>query len=391
MDKRLNVLWLPAWYPSKIDFLPGDFIDRHAKSVSLFADVVVVFVTKNIKLPNWDKQIEIEKKEGLFIYRGYYNCSCKFALLNKLLSTIFYTQLLFRAYKTARAKHIKFDLVHVHIALYQGLFALYLKWIKGIRYVITEHCSWYMPIGEKYYPKSLITQHVIRVNFKYASALHVVSNDLGNQLLHKFDFLSTFTVIPNTVNTSLFVLKPKNTPALSTNFVAITGNTFHKNTDGLIRAFANYLQNGYSGILHIAGPNIDELEILAKNLVISDFVKLLGPISNEAVAQLIQEADALVFFSRYETFGCVMAEALCCGKPVIASKLQVLTEHLKEKENAIFVESENEDDLTQKLILFTQQKMTFKHKQIAIAAKEKFNPPKIGREFLALYNSILNN
>ena len=35
------ILWLPSWYPNKLDPFDGDFIQRHAVAVSAFVPVHV--------------------------------------------------------------------------------------------------------------------------------------------------------------------------------------------------------------------------------------------------------------------------------------------------------------------------------------------------------------
>ena len=41
--KRLKILFIPAWYPSKQDLVAGIFIKEHAKAVSLYNDVAVLY------------------------------------------------------------------------------------------------------------------------------------------------------------------------------------------------------------------------------------------------------------------------------------------------------------------------------------------------------------
>ncbi|MEJ7675780.1 MAG: hypothetical protein WKF59_24510 [Chitinophagaceae bacterium] len=41
------VLWLVSWYPNKTDAFAGDFIERHAKAVSLNSKLIIIFVTKD--------------------------------------------------------------------------------------------------------------------------------------------------------------------------------------------------------------------------------------------------------------------------------------------------------------------------------------------------------
>ncbi len=390
MEKRLKILWLPAWYPSKVDLLNGDFVQRHASATSRFVDVILLFVIKDTSLIKTNSKIEVEENDGLFVYKGYYNTRFKNIILKKISLAFLYFKLFLKIYKKAKNKHEYFNLVHVHISLWQGLFALWLKFSKKINYVITEHNSWFMPFGNFHFTNNFFLKKIIKKNFKYASAIHVVSKNLGVELQKKYLFIKHFTVIANVVDTNLFSYTEHTKRYIKTNFFAVNGNNlFQKNIISLISAFSILKQTANDFVLHIAGPNDVELKQVVEKLNLNYCIKFYGEISNISVAKLMQEMDALVFFSRYETFGCVMAEALCCGKPIIASNLDVLRENLEENINALFVESENENDLTDKLIYFTNNKEKFDNKKIAEDAKAKFNFDKVGKDFLAFYMSVL--
>ncbi len=385
----INVLWLPGWYPSKVNFLPGDFTDRHATAVSDFVKVHVLFITKDPALQADKTFIEVERSGQKIVYRGYYGSPKGAGIVGKAWSVFMYYRLLFQLFIIAKKEVQKFDLAHVHISLRQGLFAQWLKRKHGLRYVITEQNSWFMPVGDQYFTRSATMRRIIRSNFKNAEAVHVVSNSLGQQLIARFSFLKTFTVIPNVVDSNLFHPLQSKPGSDSLNFFTITGDVYHKNTDGIIRAFANFIKQNGKAVLHIAGPGTEALEALAHDLAIASSVRFYGAINYEAVARLMQQADALIFFTRYETFGCVMAEALCCGTPVIASKIAVLEENLNENENALFVPAADEAALTEQLQSFVSKGHFFDAKKIAADARDKYNYDNIGRQFLHFYKKVL--
>jgi len=387
----INVLWLPGWYPSKMNFLPGDFTDRHAAAVGKFVNVIVIYVTKDPSLANNKTVIEVDHPKQRHVYRGYYGSPAGLGLVGKLWSIILYYRLMFKLYHLAKKEVVQFNLAHVHISLRQGLFAQWLKRKAGLPYVITEQNSWFMPVGNQYYPRSAIMQKIIKSNFRNANAVHVVSDSLGLQLKLKFPFIKTFVVIPNVVDTNVFYPLPTKTQESAFNFFTVTGDVYHKNTDGIIRAFAHFIKQGTEAVLHVAGPNADQLKALAIDLSVAHVIKFYGPIGYEAVAHQMQLADALIFFTRYETFGCVMAEALCCGTPVIASRIPVLEENLTAFENALFVTSGDELDLAEALGRFVSIHHGFDKEKIAIQARDKYNYEKIGGQFLLFYQYVLQN
>jgi glycosyltransferase involved in cell wall biosynthesis len=376
MGKQMNLIWLPGWFPSRVDFLPGDFIERHAKAVSEFAMVTVVYVVKDPALKNGKTEIVKEITGNLTVYRGYYNAN------NKISATILFYKLLFAGYKLAQKEKGSFDLCHVHVPLKQSLLAIRLKRKINLEFVVTEHNSWYAD-GD-FIDQPLLLRRMILDLYRKAFAVHVVSKTLGGQLQKMIPFVTDYTIIPNVVNTDFFKRADhKNNEPIK--FIAISGDVKYKNTAGVIRAFGNLLKTGVKAQLHIAGPHSDEF----KQTAIEDHFHFYGIVSNQQIAELTKQADAMIFFTRSETFGCVMAESLCCGVPVIASRISALEENLTENINALFVEPDNEDDLLQKLILFIDQKDKFDNNAIATDAFMKYNYHTVGQQFLDFYQHAL--
>ncbi len=389
MEKRISVLWLPAWFPSKQDFLNGDFIERHAHAVSKYADVTVIYVVKNTSLEKKSQLIELVEKKGLRIYIGQYNNGSSFGLFSKFWSSILFFLLQNKIFKLSQKNKPLYDLVHVHISQRQGLFAHFLRIKRKLKFVITEQNSWFMPFGNKAFTKSYFLKKLVKANFKFSSGIHTVSKSLGNELKKKYSFIKNFTVIPNVVNNDIFYLDANITKNELVYFFAITGNIYHKNTDGLIRAFNAFLKNGYKAQLHIAGPNTDALKKLVNDFSISDDVFFNGSLPYTEVAKKMQACDAFIFFTRYETFGCVMAEALSCGKPLIATDIAVLKENLTHNENAIIIENENELELQLAMQSFCNNHINFNSIKIEKDAHEKYNYNSIGQHFFNFYKDIL--
>ena len=85
IQKRLKILYLPRWYPSKIDPMPGLFIERHAIVASRFADVAVLAIIPTGNL----SEVEIVRKDDLFTLRYYFKLGqTKSHLINKLINQL---------------------------------------------------------------------------------------------------------------------------------------------------------------------------------------------------------------------------------------------------------------------------------------------------------------
>ena len=94
----------------------------------------------------------------------------------------------------------------------------------------------------------------------------------------------------------------------------------------MLRAFAQL----DDGTLWLAGegPEGESLAALANELGISERVHFLG--WQDDSQAVIRGADMLVCPSRHEPFGNVIAEAMACGKPVIATRSNGALELLEE-------------------------------------------------------------
>jgi L-malate glycosyltransferase len=68
-------------------------------------------------------------------------------------------------------------------------------------------------------------------------------------------------------------------------------------------------------------------------------VDVLGQLSPEQVADEMRRAHALLHASDYETYSAVCAEALCCGTPVIASRVGGIVEYMNTARGAMIAEA----------------------------------------------------
>jgi hypothetical protein len=83
-----GVLFLPSWYPSRLDAFTGDFIQRHALALSLFIPVHVVFIVRDKKRIVTDSvKIEETKIGNLTETIIYYSCkNYKLGIADRLMS-----------------------------------------------------------------------------------------------------------------------------------------------------------------------------------------------------------------------------------------------------------------------------------------------------------------
>ncbi len=366
-----QILFLPSWYPTRNNPLTGDFIQRYALSVSLVNKVTVFFYEKDLSIAA--PQLVIKQvNENLTEYIYYYpESKIPVPFIKRSISAINRFRLLRRLYASVFGKNTP-DIIHVHVASHGGEFALFLKWTKKISYILSEQHGQYMPEFNRFDQLSFVEKNIIRLVYKHALMVHTVSASLGDALAAKKLVRQKTVVIPNVVDTGLFYFLPRAKSPVA-RFVHVSMLTHQKNPDGMLRAFAMVRDKGYDFTVHIGGPVAPALPELCQALGLQERVLFYGEIPYTEVAKITRESDAMVFFTRFETFGCVIAEALCAGVPVLLSDLPVTHETIREGINGSFVPSEDEEALAGAITRFIEGGYHFDGSQIADAAAEKYS------------------
>jgi len=104
----------------------------------------------------------------------------------------------------------------------------------------------------------------------------------------------------------------------------------HKNLDNVIKAFARALEiHPFEADLVCVGDrgSIEfKIQQRASQLGISDRLKLLGHVDDEALPALYQGATLFLFPTLYEGFGLPVVEAMASGAPVVTSNTSALKE-----------------------------------------------------------------
>ena len=119
-------------------------------------------------------------------------------------------------------------------------------------------------------------------------------------------------------------------------------------------------------------------ELANKFGLLPDVVIYKNAVPYAEVASCIQNASALLLFSRFENLPCVILEALCCGLPVISSRVGGVAEVI-DKENGILVESENIQELVNAMQCMIDNYHHFDKAKIADNASALFNYNAVGK------------
>ena len=385
-----NVLWLASWYPNQLSPFDGDFLQRHAKSVALYCSIHVIYIVKDETKAITQNSKTVLSTNGNLTEQIIYYSSLKtgIKIFDKFFSQQKYKQLYKRAINTYIATNGKPGLVHVQIAMKAGLAALWIKRKWNIPFIVSEQWTGYLQNADvriNAYP--FIYRSWLKKVLGEATFITVVSHHLKKAIQQYLPTVK-YQVIPNVVNTDIFFPVQKQSED-TVRFIHISNMNFQKNTEAILEAL-HLLKTNETFEMYLFGTDNTRIKNLINDYALQDHVFIRGEVAQPELADAIRQSDALVLYSRFETFGCVIIEANACGIPVIVSDIEVFHELVEEGVNGMFAEPENPKALAQKLKQFILQKNTFDKMAIADAAAQKYNFKIVGQQFLDLYKSIIN-
>ena len=385
----MNVVWLASWYPNRTSPTTGDFIERHAKAVAPFIDsLTIIAVIKDSAMPENGVEIIEQKENNISTYIIYYGAGKWSGLVEKMLSFKKYISLQQQLFNKLFDKNLLPDIVHVQVAMKAGLFAKKLKRKYNIPFVLTEHWTGYHPqskpgLKEQGLYFSWLSKSII----KNASMFLPVSTDLG-KTVNQYLLPVAFKVIPNVVDASLFYYLPK--PVSKFRFIHLSYLHFQKNPEGILQACKLLKDKGCIFELQLIGRKDEALQLVATELgLLNEFVFFEDAISYPEVANRMQHASALLLFSRFENLPCVMLEALCCGLPVISSRVGGIAEVIVES-NGILVENENTIQLAEAMLLLIKNYESYNRLAIAANAQQLYSYQTVGKQIWEVYDAVIS-
>lgn len=374
------VIWLASWYPSSTYPTNGDFIQRHAQAVDKPLLVIHTVHSPDIT----DPYVFEVRKNGMIteIILYFRQPSEGGNILNRLQyhwRYLKYTKFLLR---NVIARCGKPALIHVHVPMKMGLLATWAKRKWDIPYMVSEQSSKYVGDSTDHFSRRTARHkaQVARI-FRGAIAVTNVSGTVG-RLLEELFSLRHVNVIYNLADSREFYYRPK-PPSPVFHFIHVSTLTKQKNIEGMLRVFSRIYLDRQDFSLKLVGG---ETGVPARAFDDYPWLSCTGVLPHERVAPEMQNADALVMFSRDENFPCVIAEALCCGLPVITSNAGGSGE-LIHSGNGIVVQVGDEAALETAIRQMLYHRFTYKNEEIAREASARLGHKAIGSAFLELYRN----
>ena len=326
----MNLFIIPSWYPCTSQPLSGIFTREQAEAIADLCPEITVIASvwghadgemkvrspkKTLQAVKWrlrQNREHIQKNNGVWevftpALSWLYNPM--FEPVNQLIRANR------RNFRLAEEKFGRIDLIHAHVSYPAGYVASIIARESGVPYVLTEHMS---PFPFPPYVRDGRPMREIVEAFAGAKSSVAVSPSLAGRI--NLFGLGLPEVIPNLVDERRFSLGTP--PAGKFIFFTLCGLTEQKGIDHLLQSIAiwNPPVDCFEFRIGGDGPMGDAYKSMAQRLGIADRIKWLGHVSREEAPKLFQDCHVYVMPSRHETFGVVYAEAIACGKPIIATR-----------------------------------------------------------------------
>ena len=374
MNKRLHILFLCSWYPSRVLPSNGDFIQRHAEAVALLHSVSLIHVItdKNLK-----KTLEITDNTSN-------NVRTLIAYIKQSKNPIAKTYRFIKAYFVLLKRIENFDLVHLNVIFPAGILALYLKWFKRKSFIISEHWHGY---HKPFCNKIGFTQKILsKLCAQNAGVICPVTNNLG-EAMQNFGLKGRYHKISNVVDTNLF--KPTKKETNTFNIIHISSMDKVKNVPAILNVIAKLQQTISEFNFSLIGNNAKDFETLSKELGINHKnIVFINQIPQNDLTNYLQQNDVMVLFSTTENAPCVILEAFACGVPVISTNVGGVSEHFPENFGTL-IPKDDSDALLKTLIDYGNQTKKFNKKDMHDYIEQNLSPLIIEKQFTEVYLSAL--
>jgi glycosyltransferase involved in cell wall biosynthesis len=283
------------------------------------------------------------------------------------------------------------EVLHAHTGYLDGSAARSLGRAWGLRYVATEHTGPFSTLMDN----PVVRWTTVRA-LSDAAVLVSVSRALEVEILkHVRTPRGTRVVVPNVVDGDRFQVTrqaPGSADAPRLLFVGFFVPV--KNLPLLLDAFELVLAQRPRATLTLVGGGESAADTQAVHGDIArrglqHAVRVLGFVDRDEVARLMrEECDMLVLASRTETFGCVAAEALSSGRPVVATRCggpeDIVTD------DSMGALCENHDPLAlATAILRTADKLpAWDPQRLGASARERFGGASVAARLQRIYEGV---
>lgn len=381
----MRILFVVDAYPDETHLWDGAFFRDQARALRLRADVAVTvgrtcsprqWLARRGRMP-YDS---LRRQDGLAVYRmtGFVPTTRSDALLIRGR-----VRALDRAVAAFERAYGRPDVLHAHCAAFAGETAVRVGRARGIPVVITEHYS-FLP--------ALMDCYGARLLNVYERATRVVapSRSLAERM-RTLGVRREIGVMPNTVDTDTFAFEAITAPTDGEwRLLCVARDHEVKDVPTLIEVISR-LRDGLRFRIEIVGPGqYARARSMAERLRLGERVRFVGELSRAALAERMRHSHLIVSSSRIETFGMTLAEALCVGRPVVATDSGGPRDIIRESDGRLVAVGDSlamAEAIRDVLAHYGE----FDLAAVASSGRQRFGPTAFANRMLGLYDEALRS
>ncbi len=288
-------------------------------------------------------------------------------------------------------REFPFDLIHAHFTFPDGIVAARLGQRYGVPVVISEQALW-QPWMDNY---PSVRRRAIWAASQ--AAFHLpVSQAALDSIAHFTGESEKLRIIPNVVDGKMFIPSTIGTRPAPNRILFVGIMRQVKGVDILLEALRRLADQNRDIQLALVGESFYEsyrrdferFRQMVTDLRLQDRVEFLGGKEPAEVAQEMQRSALLVLPSRRESFGAVLAEALACGTPVVATRCGG-PEDIVNDRVGVLVPPEDPAALAEGIAQVLDRRASYDPVHLRAYALENFGMEAVGSRIEALYREAL--
>ena len=231
---------------------------------------------------------------------------------------------------------------------------------------------------------------VIRAVWTNAAAVVACSNGLRD-LARQTDSRVPIQVIPDGVDLSSFQSVERITPSSNVCLLVVSRLIPRKRIDLLIDALVK-LKTRHPFIVRIVGdgPERRALEQRVIKHELSSKIRFIGAVSYAKLIKYYNEADVFVHCAEAEGMPLVVLEAMACGLPIVATRVQGIEDLVEPGENGYLYDPGDVDTLAR----YLTDIIDFKNQRLSMGQQSSqkvrsYDWSAIAQQYLDLYQQII--
>lgn len=332
---KRHVLFIPAWYPTSINPMNGIFIRDRVMALRDYGHRVGVIAPQQYSLRSYfDVRVTFRNEpkyyldDGIPTYRHYH-----WAWLPKVPygNSRLWIKAGMGLFERYISEYGRPDIIHANCVLMAGILSRVIKKKYDIPVVLQDDGN---AFDSEHYKFPFWLNRMVDRSVRDSDEVVAVSHKLAERISERCGISpDDIKWIPNIVEDVFFETPLINRKERDFTFFAAGNFNTNKGHADLIDAFTMGFRERRDIKLRIVGqgPNREKLLAQCKALGVEGQIEFLGQVDRNKLAHEMANCNVFVLPSRYEAFGAVVAEALACGTPVIATKcfgpMSVVKEH----------------------------------------------------------------